>query len=82
MLDRPGVFKLLMGQRKLATFLGRRPTVLMLCFDSTLLKQLKVGPKEGKKSTNIRFCLGTSSLSGALRANTSLYGVITQKTMT
>jgi len=30
----------LMGQRKLVTFLGRRPTVLILCFDSILLTML------------------------------------------
>jgi hypothetical protein len=32
----------LMDQRKLDTFLCKRPTILMMCLDSTLLMQLAV----------------------------------------
>jgi len=39
-----------MDQRKPVTFLGRRPTVLMLCLDNMLL-MLKVDPIKGKKAT-------------------------------
>jgi hypothetical protein len=41
-----------MDQRKLVTFLGRRPTVLMLCLDITLLMQLQVDPMKSRKATN------------------------------
>jgi len=53
-----------MGKRKLVTFLGSTPTVLMLCLVSILLMQLKVGPTKGKKATDVSSSLGVSSLQG------------------
>jgi len=70
MLYTLGIFKpmsSLMGQRKLATFLGRRPTVLKLYFDSIQLMWLEVGPTKSKKPTDVRSSLGISSLSSGLR---------------
>jgi len=50
----------LTGQRKLKTFLGGRATVLMLCSNSILLIQLKVGPVR-KKGYGRWIPLGMSS---------------------
>jgi hypothetical protein len=41
----------LTGQRKMETFLMRRPAVLILCVDSALLMRLQVGPTKGRKAT-------------------------------
>jgi hypothetical protein len=65
MLYMPGVFKpwsFMMWQRKLATLLDGRPVVL-ICLDSALLMQLKVGPRKGKQATDVRTCQGVSSKS-------------------
>lgn len=41
--------------RKLETFLGRRPTILMMYSDSALPTRLKMGLTEGKNATEILF---------------------------
>jgi hypothetical protein len=66
----PDVFKSrssLMDQRNLETFLSGRPRGLRLCLGSSLIMRLRVGPRKGKKATNVGFCLGVCSLSGELR---------------
>jgi hypothetical protein len=57
----------LTDQRKLVTFLGRRPEVLILYLDSILLMQLKVGQTKGRKARDGEFSLGASSLQRRLR---------------
>jgi len=57
-----------MGRRNLVTFLGGRPTVLMLCLVSTLLMWLKVDTSKGKKATDVGSFVGVSSMSGGFRA--------------
>jgi hypothetical protein len=61
----PGVFKpwsFLMWQRKLAMLLDGRPAIL-ICLDCALLMQLKVGPRKGKLTTDVKTCQGVSSVS-------------------
>jgi len=41
------------------TFIGGKPIVLMLCFDSILLMWLKVGLTKGKKATDFGSSLST-----------------------
>jgi hypothetical protein len=43
------------GQRKLAVFLGGRPTALMLCLDSIRLMRLKVVLTKGRRATEVGF---------------------------
>jgi len=50
-------------------FLGRRPTILILCLHRTLLMWLKAGPTKGKKATDVRSSLGISSLPDRLTAH-------------
>jgi hypothetical protein len=53
----------LRGQRMLKSFLGRRPTILMLCLDNTLLIWLQVVPTKGKtppKSDPLYIVVGLS----------------------
>jgi hypothetical protein len=59
-----GVFNprsFLMWQRKLAMLLDGRPAVL-ICLDSALLMQLKVGQRKGKWATDVRTCQDVSSI--------------------
>jgi hypothetical protein len=46
-----------MDQKKLESFLDVRPIILMLCFDNTMLMQLKVVPTKGKNATEVGFSL-------------------------
>jgi hypothetical protein len=67
----PSVFKTRassIGWRKLDTFLGGRPRVLILCSNSTLLIQLKPGPTKGRKAMKVRSSLALSYFWGGLRA--------------
>jgi hypothetical protein len=52
---------------QMLTFVGGRPTVLMLCLSSTLLMWLKVDPTKGKKATDVISSLGVSSQQGGFR---------------
>jgi hypothetical protein len=54
----PGVFSPRLsftGRRKLAIFLGGKPTDLMLCLDSTRLMRLKVVLTKGRRATEVGF---------------------------
>jgi hypothetical protein len=54
--------------KELVIFLGRSPTVLILYLDSTLLMLLKMGPRKGKKATDVRSSPDVPSLPGGLKA--------------
>jgi hypothetical protein len=53
-----------MGQRKLETSYGKRPIILMLCLDSTLIMWLKVVLRTGKYTTDVAsfLCCGVTAL--------------------
>jgi hypothetical protein len=70
MLYTPGIFRArwsLMGQIRLESFLGGSPIVLILCFDRTLLMQLKVISTNGKNATEVWSSCGGGALVGGLR---------------
>jgi hypothetical protein len=52
------------GRKKLAIFLGRRPTDLMLCLDSIRLKRLKVMLTTGRRATEVGFSGVVATLFG------------------
>jgi hypothetical protein len=65
----PGDFKArlsLTGHRKWESFLGRRPTVLMLCLASTLMMWLMVVLMKGKNATELwsSLCGGVTFVGG------------------
>jgi hypothetical protein len=56
------------GRRKLAIFLGGRPTDLMLCLDSIRLMRLKVVLTKGRRATEAGFSEVVATLFGGSRA--------------
>jgi hypothetical protein len=61
-----------MWQRKLATLLDGRPAVL-ICLDSALLMQMKVDPRKGKQTTDVRTCQEVSSKSDLMYKGSLLF---------
>jgi len=45
---------------KETSFLGRRPTVLLLCSNSAVLMRLDVGPTKDRKATDVGSSVGLS----------------------